>query len=104
MMCGKTTDFPLGAPLAEVAKFRVTDLPQFCRTPGAQEMQTIRCNAATATGASGAKARVYQAQYSYQPRVGASQDQFQRELVETRYQIECPRCGFRVQVASAAEP
>jgi hypothetical protein len=59
---------------------------------------TILCDAHTPEGSCGSVVRIRQAHYEYRPRPWNTADGIQQELIETRYEIECPRCGYRVQV------
>jgi hypothetical protein len=65
-------------------------------------LPTIVCDAQTPQGPCGSVARVRQAHYEYRPRPWNPADGVQQELIETRYEIECPRCGNRVQVEGSA--
>jgi DNA-directed RNA polymerase subunit RPC12/RpoP len=47
-------------------------------------------------------APIRQAHYEYRPRQWNPTDGIQQELIETRYEIDCPRCGYRVQVERSA--
>jgi len=49
----------------------------------------------------GKPALILQTHYEYRPKRGAQQDQPQQELVETRYEIDCPNCGKRTLVQKA---
>jgi len=59
---------------------------------------TIICDAQTSQGLCGATAIIRKAHYVYRPKRTASRQEFQQELVEARYEIDCPNCGRRMQV------
>jgi len=63
---------------------------------------TIICDARTADAICGATALIRKAHYEYQPQRRARGDGFQQELVEARYEIDCPNCGRRMQAERTA--
>jgi len=63
---------------------------------------TIICDAQTSQGLCGATAVIRNAHYVYRPKRTASRQEFQQELVEARYEIDCPNCGRRTQVERTA--
>jgi hypothetical protein len=67
---------------------------------GGMEMHitTILCDGHTRGGPCGEEAVIRQVHYVYQPRFGAPREEVLQELVETRYDIDCPHCGARVQI------
>ena len=72
-------------------------------TLATMEPTTIVCNAVKARGVCGATAKVVSAHprfdsQMYGPGVGG---QFTHVLRETRYVIDCPRCGRRDQIVKA---
>ncbi len=68
------------------------------------EPTTIICNAVTARGVCGATAKVVSAHPRFDSQMYApgGGGQFKQVLRETRYVIECPRCGRRDQIVKAA--
>ena len=63
---------------------------------------TVTCDNEDASGkACGALAVVLKAQYKYDTLSFPKGRGFGPELVEVRYQIECPKCGTRKQVEKA---
>jgi hypothetical protein len=66
---------------------------------------TIECDASDAKGhPCGETAAVHEVHYKYAPTIYRRPFNLDRVLVEIRYDIDCPRCGYRTQVEFVEQP
>jgi hypothetical protein len=66
---------------------------------------TIECDAADAQGRPcGEIADVHEVHYKYSPAIERGPFSLDRVLVEVRYDIDCPRCGYRTQIEPVQQP
>jgi len=68
--------------------------------------RTISCHAVTPEkGVCDARALVHEVHYVYSPSPGGgAPGDFERVLTEIRYDIDCPKCGYRTQVEPVSPP
>jgi hypothetical protein len=63
------------------------------------QLTTIECDATDADGRPcGEIAAVHEVHYKYAPTIQRRPFTLDRVLVEIRYDIDCPRCGYRTQL------